>query len=459
MVLTPGCQLTGLQGDEIAEVGLLKTVNGLVVFVHFAGPVHGAELGSAHGAEGGFLVVVVGKGFIVHGPGCFRVNGEGELLFPIEGVASVADGVVAVAGDVSGVCGDFIGNHAVLYVFLVGQAEVLFGRDVAEHGSAVPSNEGRADGGGDVIVAGSDIGDQRPESVEGRAVAVFDFLIHLLLDFVERNVARAFDHDLNVAFPGFLGEFTQGFELGKLGLVGSVGHAAWTQAIAEGEADVVFRHDLYDAVEVFIQEVLLVVVGHPLGEDGAATADDSGDALCDHGDVLNQDAGVDGKVVYALLGLLFDDLKIDINIQVFELFDAVEGLVDGHCSDGNGGMAQNGFADFRNVAAGGEIHDGVGAKLYGHVQLTEFLINVGGHGRVADIGVDFAPGRNANGHWFQLRMVDVCRNDESACSDFRANELRGEVFAFGDELHFLGDDAFARKVHLGDVVVSGTRGL
>ena len=36
--------------------------------------VHGTELGTAHGAEGGFLEAFFGKGLVVHGAGGFGVE-------------------------------------------------------------------------------------------------------------------------------------------------------------------------------------------------------------------------------------------------------------------------------------------------------------------------------------------------------------------------------------------------
>src|ERR1700761_6637912 len=89
-------KMPGLQNDQFAQILLFKTVNLLVELVHLARPVHGAELWSAHGAEGGFLVVVIGKRLVVHGAGGFGIEREGELLLPVEGVPGVADGVVAV---------------------------------------------------------------------------------------------------------------------------------------------------------------------------------------------------------------------------------------------------------------------------------------------------------------------------------------------------------------------------
>ena len=101
--------------------------------------------------------------------------------------------------------GNFVGDDALLHVVGIRQAEVLFRRDVAEHRRAIPADHRRADGAGDVIVAGSNVNDQRPERVERRFVTPFHFQVHLLFDFVHRNVAGTFDHHLNVVLPSLFG--------------------------------------------------------------------------------------------------------------------------------------------------------------------------------------------------------------------------------------------------------------
>src|SRR5258708_4109439 len=75
---------------QLRVVLLLQTVNLLVVFVHFAGVIHGAEFRAAHGAEGCGLVSLFGEGFVVRRAGGLGVEGEFELLFPIEFVAGIA---------------------------------------------------------------------------------------------------------------------------------------------------------------------------------------------------------------------------------------------------------------------------------------------------------------------------------------------------------------------------------
>ena len=89
------------------------------------------------------------------------------MLLPVQRGAGLRELVVPVAGagnaerDVGGVGGDLVGDAPLLDVVLLGQAEVLLGRDVAEHGGAVVGGRGGADAARDVVVAGEDVGHER----------------------------------------------------------------------------------------------------------------------------------------------------------------------------------------------------------------------------------------------------------------------------------------------------------
>ena len=139
-----------------------------------------------------------------------------------------------------------------------------------------------------------------------------------------------------------------------------------------------------------------MVFDHPFGENRAAAADDAGYAVFGERNVLDENASMDCHIIHTLLGLLFDDFEQDVDVEIFNAADAVQGFVDGHGADGHGRSINDGLADFRNVAAGGKIHDGVCAIFNGVLQLGEFFINVGGGGGIADVGVDFAFGLNAD---------------------------------------------------------------
>ena len=110
------------------------------------------------------LGAFLGQSLIVELARGLGVEREIELIFPAELEARFADGVVAVLragmafGQIGGVGGDLVGDDAVFDVLLVRQSEMFFRSDIAEHGAAVPADHGGADGAGDVIVAGRDVG-------------------------------------------------------------------------------------------------------------------------------------------------------------------------------------------------------------------------------------------------------------------------------------------------------------
>src|SRR6185312_11896109 len=176
-------------------------------------------------------------GLVVVRAGGGGVEGQVELVLPAELEPRVGQRVVpglragVALGEVGGVGGDLVGDHALLDVFEIGQAEMLLRGDVAEHRGAVPADHGRADGRGDVVVAGGDVGGERAERVEGGIVAQLLLQVDVLLDLVHRDVSRAFDHHLDVPRPGYPAEFTEGLELGQLGAVVRVVDRAGAQAV------------------------------------------------------------------------------------------------------------------------------------------------------------------------------------------------------------------------------------
>src|SRR5215217_3712003 len=250
--------------------------------VHLAEVVHRAELGAAHRAELGGLEVVVRQGLVVHLLGGLRVEGELELPPPVEGVARSRELVVPVAGtgssarDVRRVRGDAVGDEPLLHFFGVREAQMLLGGHVAEHAGAVPTYNGGAYGARDVIIAGGDICYQGAKGVEGGLVADLLLHLHVLLELVEGYMAGTLYHDLHVLLPGTLGELAQGPKLGELGLIRGVGHAPRTEAVSQGDGDVVAATDLEYLVEALVQRVLLYVVDHPPGQEPPAAGDDPG---------------------------------------------------------------------------------------------------------------------------------------------------------------------------------------
>src|SRR5579863_1450607 len=390
----------------------------------------------------------------MHGAGGLWIERELELFFPVEKEARVAERVVPIARsgamtrDVGGMRGNFVSDHALANVVGVRQAEMFFRRDVAEHRRAMPSDHGGANRAGDVVVAGSDIRDKRAKRVERGFVAQLHFLVDLQLDLVHGDVAGAFDHHLHIVFPGLFGELAEDAEFGKLSFIARVGEATGTQAVSEREAHVVLLKNLADGIEVFIQEILFFVKAHPLREQRAAAADDSGDAIAYQRKRSAQHAGMDSHVIDALLGLFFDHLEHHVDVQILGAADARNRFVDWDGADGDGRGVDDGLADRRNIAASGESHYGVRAVVDGAMKLFEFVTDVRRGGGVADIRVDFAAERDADAHGFEITVIHVGRDDGAAAGDFVANEFGRELLAPGDVVHFLGDDALPRKMHL-----------
>ncbi len=294
-------------------------------------------------------------------------------------------------------------------------------------------------------------------------------------------MARAFDHALHVMLPGDLGQFAEGFQLAELrGIVG-IGDRSRTQAVAQREADVVGLHDFADFLEVGVEEILLVMRQAPLGHDRAAAADDAGHALGSQRHIAQQDAGMDGEVVHALLGLFDQGVAEQLPGQVFgNTVDLFQRLVDRHGADRHRRVADDPLARLVDVLAGGQVHHGVRTPADAPGQLGHFFLDGGAQRRVTDVAVDLHQEVAADDHRLQLGVVDVRRDDGAAARDFRADEFGGDflgngraealpgmlldqqagltrlgelhVLADGDVLHLRRDDALLCIVHLADVV-------
>src|SRR5690606_34705622 len=118
-----------------------------------------APVMAAHGAEVGVHIEV----FVMEGAGGIRIEGELEVLLPVECGAGPGQFVVSVPrarnaeGHVGGMSRDLVGDAALLDVILLGQAQVLFRGDVAEHAGPVKPGSRRSNAARDVIVSGEDV--------------------------------------------------------------------------------------------------------------------------------------------------------------------------------------------------------------------------------------------------------------------------------------------------------------
>ncbi len=381
-------------------------------------------------------------------------------------------------GEIGGVRGDLVSDDAVLHVVLVGQSEVLLGRDVAQHRGAEPADHRGADRARDVVVARRDVGGERPQRVERRLVAVLELEVHVLLDELHRDVAGTFDHHLHVVLPRDPGKLAQRLQFRDLRLVVGVVNRARSQPVAERERYVVGLENLADVLEARVEEALLVMREAPLRHDRAAARDDARHAFGGQGNVGEPHAGVHREVVHALLALLDQCVTVNFPGELLGFpLDFFQRLIDRHGADRDRGVADDPLARLVDVPAGGEIHHRVRAPARGPRHLLHFLLDAGSDGRVADVGVDLHQEVAADDHRLGLRVVDVGGNDGAPARDLVAHELRRDLFldrgaerfprmllgeqlrqqlaalvlANGDEFHLGRNDAAARVVHLGNV--------
>jgi len=204
------------------------------------------------------------------------------------------------------------------------------------------------------------------------------------------------DHHLHVVFPGLFGELAQGFQLGELGLVAGVGDAAGTQSVPQRKGDVVLPEDLADVFEALVEHVLPVVLHHPLGQDGAAAADDAVMRRVVERDMLDQHAGVDGHVVHALLALLLDDVQHDARAQVLHAPHAARALRKWARCRWAPAKRRGGLCGWPGCRRRWRGPSRIGAVLDGVAQLFQFLFDVGQDGGIPDIGIDLAGGGDAD---------------------------------------------------------------
>ena len=212
----------------------------------------------------------------------------------------------------------------------------------------------------------------------------------------------------------------------------------------------------------------------PFGHDGAAPAHNAGDPLGGFGYVGQAHTRMDGEVVHALLGLLNQGIAEDLPGKVLGLAVYLfQGLVDGHGTDGHGGVTDDPFAGLVDVVARTQVHDGIGTPAAGPYGLFHFFLNRAGDGRVANVGVDLHQKVSANDHGLGLGVVDVGGDDGAARGHFITHKLgrnfalggigakvlarmlailagffQALIFANGDILHFGRDDALARVMQL-----------
>ena len=110
-----------------------------------------------------------------------------------------------------------------------------------------------------------------------------------------------------------------------------------------------------------------------------------------------------------------------------------------------------------DVAAGGQVHDGVGTPAGGPHHLVDLLGDRAGDGRIANVGIDFHPEHLADDHRLTLGVVVVGRDHRPAERHLDAHQLGRHTLARGDERHLRGDLTGPRPLQLRTAIAHHTR--
>ena len=405
-------------------------------------------------------MVVLGQAGVADGLGGLGVQRAGELCIPVQYAAGIAHLVVNVPGvgdalgNVGGVGGDLGGHDALLYVFHIGQCQMLGGGHIAQEGRTAGGCHCAADGSGDVVVAGGDIGDQRSQHIEGCAHA--DALLHLHVggDLIQGHMAGTLHHYLHVVRPCTLGQLAQTHQFLDLAHIGGVSQTAGTAGIAQRDGHIMLGADLADLVKVLVEGVLVAGHAHPRKHQRAAAAHDVHLALvlADLLDGLAGNAAVQGDKVHAVLCVQAHHIDEVLCSQLSQIPLVVDDrIIHRHSADHHRALVGQLLAEGLGVAVAGQIHNGFCAHVHGAHHLLHLNVVVLAVAGDAKVHVDLGAQHGANALGIQALVVLVGGDGYLALGDPLADLLGGAVFLFGYDLHLRGDDALAGGIHLGGI--------
>ena len=316
-------------------------------------------------------------------------------------------------------------------------------------------------------------------------MAPIELVLHIGANELSGHVSGAFVHNLHSVFPSAFRQLSLGFELGKLRFVVCVGNRTGTQAVADGNADIVSCHDFANFVPMFPEKILRIMALAPFCHDRAAAGNDAGDARGDKRNEIFFHTSMNRKIVHALFGLFDQCFAEDFPIDFFAFSaDFFKGLINRHRPDGNRAIAQNPFPRRMNIFPRGKVHQRVPAPTAGPSHFIDFLFDPRGDGGIADVCIDFNQKIAPDNHRFRLRMVNVGGKNGTSSGNFRAHEFRRyllrncrseilsrmhepevltrrfrncvvrclqlHVFANGNKFHFRRDNAALGIIHLRD---------
>ena len=357
-------------------------------------------------------------------------------------------------GNVGGVGRDLRGHDALLHVVHVGQGQMLRRGDIAQEGGTAGGSHGSADGGGDVVIAGGDVGDEGSQHVERGTHA--DALLHLHIggDLIQGHMAGAFHHDLHVVGPSPLGQLAQTDQLLDLADVGGVGQAAGAACVAQRDGHIVLFADVQNFIEVLVERVFVAGHAHPCEDQRAAAADDVHLplVLADLVDGLAGDAAVEGDEVHAVLRVQTHHVDEVLRGQGGEVALVVDDrVIHRHGADHHRALVGQLLAEGLGVAVAGQVHNGLCAHVHGAHHLLHLDVVILAVAGDAEVDVDLGAQHAADALRVQAGVVLVGGDGNLALGDELPDLFGGAVLLLGDDLHLLGDDALAGGVHLGGI--------
>ena len=302
-----------------------------------------------------------------------------------------------------------------------------------------------------MVIAGGNVGHQRSKNVERSAHA--DALLHLHIggDLVQRHMARALHHDLDIVGPGAFGQLAQTHQLFDLADIGGVGQAAGAAGVAQRDGHIVLFADVQDLVKVLVERVLVAGHAHPGKHEGAAAADNVHLPLmlADLVNGLAGDAAVQGDKVHAVLRMQADHINEILCRQGGQVALVVDDrVIHGHRADHDRALVGQLLAERLGVAMAGKIHDGLGTHVDGahhFLHLDVIILAVAGDTQVdVDLGAQHA----AHALGVEAGVVLVGGDGHLALRDPLPDLFGGAVLFLGHDLHFGGHDALAGGVHL-----------
>ena len=279
-----------------------------------------------------------------------------------------------------------------------------------------------------MIITRSNVSNNRTQRIERCLVTLLNLAIHVLANLVHGHVAGTFDKRLHILSPGTLHKFAHRIEFGKLSAVVGIVDGTRTEAIAQRKGYVVLCTDVADVIKVLIEETFLLMHLAPLRNDTSSTTHHAAKTFVGIMDVLQADATMDGKIVYALLALFNERIAEKFPRQIFCFtFYFLHCLIHRHSTHRNRAVTDNPFARFMDVLSCRKIHQRVPSPLATPDSLFHFFFNSRSGSRVTNIGIDLHQEACTNNHRLGLRMIDIGRQDSTSGCNLLTHKLGSNI--------------------------------